>query len=191
MREIKVQAQKTVQRKRGRPRKHFTERHLHIILDEKTYQKLDNFCAQNFISKQDLIYNLIIDFLENRAILDNRFAQQNKRKGYYTEFVRWVLYDAIWQMEKDKIHILISRQKMMEYLGKAGLVPHRATLDRYIRKMEAEDICRRNTLAKDIRIIARPDLFRKYLPDVYPQHTDTIENWNRKRLEAVKERYNY
>ena len=180
-------------RKRGRPRKHFTERHLHIILDENTYQKLDNFCAQNFISKQDLIYNLVIDFLENRVILNDRFTtQQSKRKDYYTEFVRWVLYDAIQQITlRHKIHIRIPRRKLMEYLGKVGLIPHRATLDRYVRKMEAENICRQNAIAKDIRIIAWPALFRKYLPDIYPKYSSEIEAWHKKRLEKVFERYNY
>jgi len=170
-----MQAQKT-QRKRGRPRKHFSLKHLHIILDESTYQKLDDFCNHNFISKQDLIHNLILDFLEdNNKTL--RFTT-SKRKDYYTEFVRHVLRETINQITKKKtIYIRITYDTLLEFLGLVGLVPHRSTLQRYIKKMEAEMICRHNPAAKDIRVIAGPLIFQKYLPELYPHYQDILDVW--------------
>ena len=171
-------------KKRGRPKKHSDIYHLHILLDRQLSEALNTFCKENYISKQDLITNLLVDLLENTGF--SRRLLTRGREGKYHEFVKWVLAAALSKIRQGYVTIAISQQTLLTFLGKVGLVPHKATLRRYIRKMDAEDICR--VKPRGIIIIARPELFGKYL-DLNEADWKLVREWTRRRVEASLNKY--
>jgi len=181
-----MQVTKVLKRRRGRPRKYtYAVRNIHILIDEKIAQELDKFCEDHLTTKQQLIHNLIVQFLYGQGKLGN-LLNRRTRKDYYRKFVEYVLYEALKYIRNDpkKINIRIPEEKLFKFLGKIDLIPHRSTLDRYIRKMEAEGLCQRIRYLKSIRITAMPGQFKQYL-SIDKEDFEKIKKWSDLYLSTI------
>ena len=190
MQQIKIQ-----KRRRGRPRKHrYAIRHIHILLDEKIARQLDEFCEQHLTTKQEVIFNLIIQFLHNKSKLGNLLSKKTGRSRY-KQFVELVLNSALLTIANQYEKVLknpilrLRREALLELLDRAGLVPHTDTLRRYVIKMESEGIAV-NKLPHGIILIASLDKFREYLSNTEMQHElqrnlDKVEAWEKRLTQKL------
>jgi len=67
---------------------------------EKIAQELDKFCEDHLTTKQQLIHNLIVQFLYGQGKLGN-LLNRRTRKDYYRKFVEYVLYEALKYIRND------------------------------------------------------------------------------------------
>ena len=189
----------TQKRKRGRPRKYHCIRHIHILLDERIAKQLDKFCEEHLTTKQEIIYNLITQFLYNQSKLNNLLSKTAHRSRY-EQFVALVLNSTLITIvthhEKvlEKPVIRFSRDRLLQLLSRVGLVPHTDTLKRYVLKMENEGLVI-NELPGGVIITANTNQFKKYLLNTDFQYElirnlEKVEAWQ-ERLEQkmIKETY--
>jgi len=180
MQQIKIQ-----KRRRGRPRKHHCIRHIHILLDEHIARELDKFCEEHLTTKQDLICNMIIQFLYNQSKLNNLLLKKTMKtqRNRYQEFVTLVLHSTLLTITEQYEKVLrnpllrFRREVLLQLLDRVGLIPHSGTLKRYVLKMQAEELII-NRLPGGIVVVASPDQFKEYLNSTAFQ-PELQQNWEK------------
>ncbi|RLG07404.1 MAG: hypothetical protein DRN65_03555 [Thaumarchaeota archaeon] len=169
------------------------------MLDERIAKQLDKFCEEHLTTKQEVIYNLITQFLYNQSKLNNLLSKTAHRSRY-EQFVALVLNSTLITIvthhEKvlEKPVIRFSRDRLLQLLSRVGLVPHTDTLKRYVLKMENEGLVI-NELPGGVIITANTNQFKKYLLNTDFQYElirnlEKVEAWQ-ERLEQkmIKETY--